>query len=456
MIKLSFNMPTSYTEQDLLKKVQKTLKIDEKYIKNVQILKKSIDARKKSNIVYCLTVGAEVDENIEKTLSFEKIIVDYSGLSFEKLNLNKRPLVVGFGPSGMFCALSLAKMGAKPIVIEQGSCVEKRLEQVKEFWQLGKLNKFSNVQFGEGGAGTFSDGKLNTNLNNEYCKKVINELYLHGAPQQILYDSKPHIGSDKLPEIVKNIREEIISLGGTVLFDTKLLDINIINNKVASVKIFDLATNKTSVIKTDIVCLCVGHSARDVFELLYKKGQKINQKPFAIGVRIEQKAQNVNVMQYGKDYDNNLPNADYKLVAHLDNGRSMFTFCMCPGGSVVASSSDDGEIVTNGMSCFARDSEYSNSALLINVEPNDYQSDHPLAGIYFQQKYERLAYELGGGDFCAPVQSVGSFLDGKQNMGRCSYMPKYKFTEIQKCLPSFVTQSLKLGLKQFNKKYNFS
>ena len=456
MIKLSFNMPTSYTSEDLLKKAKKTLNISEKSIKNIKILKKSIDARKKSNIVYCLTVGVEVDENIEKSLKFDKVQVDYSGLSFEKIKLAKRPVVVGFGPSGMFCALSLAKMGAKPIVIEQGSCVEKRIDQVKEFWQSGKLNKFSNVQFGEGGAGTFSDGKLNTNLNNEFCKKVINELYLHGAPSQILYDSKPHIGSDKLPEIVKNIRQEIISLGGTVLFDTKLLDIGLNNNQVESVKILDLNTNKTNTIETNTLCLCIGHSARDVFEMLYGLGQKINQKPFAMGVRIEQKAENVNIMQYGKDYDKNLPNADYKLVAHLDNGRSMFTFCMCPGGVVVASSSNQGEIVTNGMSCFARDNEYSNSALLVNVEPSDYQSDHPLAGIYFQQKYEKLAFELGGGDFCAPAECVGSFLFGKQNVGKCSYMPKYKFTNIEKCLPNFVSQSLKLGLKEFNRKYNFA
>ena len=449
-------MPTSYTDLDLQKYVQKTLKLSKKHIKNIIILKKSIDARKKSNIFYCLTLGVEVDKDIEKTLNYEKVEIDYSGLSFEKIELNKRPVVVGFGPSGMFCALSLAKMGARPIVIEQGSSIEKRLEQVKDFWQSGKLNKYSNVQFGEGGAGTFSDGKLNTNLNNEFCKKVINELYIHGAPKQILFDSKPHIGSDKLVDVVKNIRQEIIDLGGSVMFDTKLVDIVLNEKKVESVKVLDTVTNKVDQIKTDTLCLCVGHSARDVFEKLHSLGQEIKQKPFAMGVRIEQKAENVNVMQYGKDYDKNLPNADYKLVAHLPNGRSMFTFCMCPGGVVVASSSNEGEIVTNGMSYFARDNIYSNSALLVNVEPSDYLSNHPLAGIYFQQKYEKLAYMLGGGDFCAPAECVGSFLFDKQNVGECSYAPKYKFVKIEKCLPDFVTQSLKLGLKEFNKKYNFA
>ncbi len=454
MIKITLNKVKTNFDQELLKKeISYLLKINKKISKNIKIIKKSIDARKKPNIFYCLTLGVELDNNLENKFDYPQIKLDYSGLSYSKASCNFSPVVVGFGPSGMFCALALAKMGLKPIVVEQGGCITERDKAVEDFWTNGNLNTYSNVQFGEGGAGTFSDGKLNTNLNNEYCQKVINEFFIHGAPEQILYDSKPHIGSDKLKNVVVNIREEIKKLGGQVLFDAKFVDFETTDNQISSITIESTKTKEKKQIRTNIVCLCLGHSARDTFELLYKKGQVIHQKPFAMGVRIEQKAHNVNVMQYGNDYDKNLPNADYKLVAHLPNGRSMFTFCMCPGGVVVASSSNEGEIVTNGMSYFARDNKYSNSALLVNVEPSDYASEHPLAGIYFQQKYEKLAFELGGGNFCAPVQSVGSFLYNKQNFGECSYSPMYKFTDIKKCLPQFVGESLELGIKTFNQKY---
>lgn len=447
-------MPINYTNKNVYNYVCNLLKIEQKEIKIIKLIKKSIDARKKPKIYYSLCVGVElINKNKEEKLNYEQIILDYSGLEYNKINSVTRPVVVGFGPSGMFCALALAKMGLRPIVIEQGSCVEQRKQQVESFWNSGKLNPNSNVQFGEGGAGTFSDGKLNTNLNNEYCKKVMNELYLHGAPEQILYDSKPHIGSDKLCDVVKNIRQDILALGGEIFFDTKLVDILIQDNQVKEIEIKNLKDNTTKTITSQYVCLCLGHSARDTFKLLKRLGQNISQKPFAMGVRIEQKADDVNVMQYGKNYDKSLPNANYKLVSHLPNGRSMFTFCMCPGGVVVASSSFDGEIVTNGMSYFSRNGKNSNSALLINVVPSDYQSDDPLAGIYFQEKYEKLAYKLGGGNFCAPVQTVGSFLDNKQNIGECSYKPNYKFTQIKDCMPTFVYESLKLGIKDFNKKY---
>ena len=353
--------------------------------------------------------------SLEEKINYPKMIIDNTGIEYKPLKTKQKTMVVGFGPSGMFVGLALAKMGLNPIIIEQGEQVEERIHSVQKFWNNGELNSFSNVQFGEGGAGTFSDGKLNTNLNNEYCKKVINELYLHGAPEQILYDSKPHIGSDKLTVVVKNIREHIKDLGGQVLFDTKLTEIKINENKVCGVVIKNVKNNNTEFVETDNLVLCLGHSARDSFKYIKQLGLNINPKPFAMGVRIEQKAENINKMQYGVNYDKNLPNADYKLVAHLPNGRSMFTFCMCPGGVVVASSSNQGEIVTNGMSYFARDNIYSNSALLVNITPEDYKSDDVLAGIYFQEKYEKLAYDLGGGNFSAPVESVGSFLYNKQN-----------------------------------------
>ncbi len=448
MIKITLNnVPVNYDNNYILNEISKKLKIKINEIKDYKIIKLSLDARKKSNICYCIQFLVSLDK---------KIVLTYDKLNYKKINSKIRPVVVGFGPSGMFCALALARMGLKPIVFEQGGDIETRQKDVDLFWSKGKLNKYSNVQFGEGGAGTFSDGKLNTNLHNQYCKIVIDEFYLHGAPIEITYINKPHIGSDKLPLVVKNIREEIIALGGEVFFNEKLVNIEIVKNKLQSIEILNVKTNEKKKIDTTYLCLCLGHSARDTFELLYDKGLNIVQKPFAMGVRIEQSAKNVNTMQYGKNYDKNLPTADYKFVVHLDNGRSVFTFCMCPGGSVVASSSDEGEIVTNGMSNFARDNEYSNSALLVNVTEKDYGSDHPLAGIYFQQKYERLAYNVGGGDFGAPIQSVGSFLYGKKNFGKCSYLPKYKLADLKNCLPDFVYDSLKQGLEILCKKYAFA
>ena len=310
------------------------------------------------------------------------------------------------------------------------------------------------MQYGEGGAGTFSDGKLNTNLNNEYCKIVTNEFYNFGAPKEITYINKPHIGSDNLKHVVKNIREHIISLGGKFMFSTKLKDLQIKNNKIQTVVLENVETAEIQTISADYVVLCVGHSARETFEMLYNKGVEIHQKPFAMGVRIEQKQSDINLSQYGVEKVDGLPNADYKLVTHLPNGRSVFTFCMCPGGQVVASSSNEGEIVTNGMSNFARDKENANSAVLVNVLPSDYGSDNPLAGLYYQANFERLAFELGGSNYNAPAESVGSFLFNKENKPKinATYNPNITLCKIEKCLPNFVTESLKLGLPELNKK----
>lgn len=456
MIKLDqIKANIDYNEKDLIQSCCKKLKINEKNIESIKILKKSIDARKKPYVYYVLSIGLTLSGNMEERFKELKIEdIDYS-LTYPQKNLPLSPIVVGSGPSGMFAGLTLARMGLKPIIIEQGKKVDEREKDVQDFWQNRKLNKYSNVQFGEGGAGTFSDGKLNSNVSNIYCKKAIYEFYKMGAPKEILYNSKPHIGSDKLKEVVKNMRNEIISLGGQFLFSHKLVDIEINkDNKLKSVEILNLLNNKKSTFQTNHLLLCLGHSARDTFEMLYHKGINILQKPFAMGVRIEQKQKDINEIQYGKGYKKNLPNADYKLVAHLPNGRSIFTFCMCPGGEVVASSSDEGEIVTNGMSNFARDKDNCNSALLINVNPQDYNSSHPLAGIYFQAKYEKLAFELGGRNFNAPAESVGSFLskgDFEPNINP-SYKPNITLTKIEKCLPSFVSEGLREGIPLLNQK----
>lgn len=457
MIKINLNkIPINYNEKTLLNEIKKILKIKKDKIKEIKIIKKSIDARKKPKIYYNLIVGiCFFDEKIENNYNFEKIEIDISGLKYKKQTSNKKIYVVGFGPSGMFCSLALSKMGYCPTVIEQGSCVEERINQVQQFWEKGILNINSNVQFGEGGAGTFSDGKLTTNLNSQLCNKVINELYLHGAPKQILYESKPHIGSDKLCDVVKNMRNNVIKNGGKIFFDTKLTNIIIKNNSVKFIEITNVKTQLKTILACDVLCLCLGHSARDTFKLLKKLNLSIKQKPFAMGVRIEHKAVNINNMQYGENHSRLLPNADYKLVAHLKNQRSVFTFCMCPGGRVVASSSNQGEIVTNGMSNFKRDEKYSNSALLVNVMPSDFNSDDVLAGVAFQEKYERLAYKLGGENFFAPAETVSSFLYNKSNLGECSYKPGYKFTKLKNCLPKFVYESLKEGLEIFRKKYKY-
>ena len=411
MIKIDeIKLSIGYSSDEIKEKCAKKLKISAKNIKNYEIIKLSLDARRKNDIKYIASIALEINAELEEKFSDLKYSIDLKGLEYEKISIEKSPIIVGFGPSGMFAGLALARMGLKPIVLEQGKCVDERINDVKEFWEKGKLNKFSNVQFGEGGAGTFSDGKLNSNTSNIYTKKVINELYKLGAPKEILYLSKPHIGSDKLQIIVKNIRHEIENLGGKVLFSRKMTEIIVENNKLIGVISKNLINGDEENLYTDHLLLCLGHSARDSFKMLYNHNIFIKQKPFAMGVRIEQLQEDINEGQYGINYDKRLPNADYKLVVHLPNGRNVFTFCMCPGGQVVASSSDDNEIVTNGMSYFARDGKNANSALLVNVTTDDFGSDHPLAGIEFQSKYEKLAYKIGGNNFVAPAQSVGEFL----------------------------------------------
>lgn len=453
MIKLDqIILPLTYTDQDIIFNICKALKVKRNDILNYEILKLSIDARKKPNIKYVVSLGVSlVNEDNFNYLKYQKKVLD---LTYNKIKSTKKCVVVGFGPSGMFSALALARMGLNPIIIEQGKPVDEREQDIKNFFENRTLNKYSNVQFGEGGAGTFSDGKLNTNLNNDYCKMVIYELHKHGAPKEITYINKPHIGSDNLKVVVKNIREEIISLGGTFMFNTKLSNINIKNNKVTSIDIINVVCDKKSTLNVDYLLLCVGHSARETFEMLYNNNANIIQKPFAMGVRIEQKQKDINMSQYGCEHIEGLPNADYKLVTHLPNDRSVFTFCMCPGGEVVASSSDENEIVTNGMSYFNRDKDNANSAVLVNIVPSDYNSSHPLAGIYYQAKYEKLAYTLGGSNFNAPAESVGNFLynNGVKHNINHTYKPNITLTKIEKCLPPIVTESLKLGLPLLNNK----
>ena len=452
-LKLKIN----YTYEDLLCECAKKMRARDGEILSIEKLKESIDARDKNNIFYVLNVAVNVDSTYKNFKHYTDISVDHTGLAYSKVVHTSRPIVVGFGPSGMFCALALAIMGLNPIILEQGKNVDERKKDVAKFWETGVLDENSNVQFGEGGAGTFSDGKLNSNITNDICKKVINEFILAGAPQEIFYKAKPHIGSDNLVKVVKNIRQRIINLGGEILFQHQFVDFKTKDNKICKVFAKDLQSAQIVEFETDILVLGVGHSALKTFELLFDKGVNLQPKPFAMGVRIEHKQKDINIAQYGKFCDQ-LPVADYKLVTHLKNQRSVFTFCMCPGGVVVASSSEKDTIVTNGMSNFARDEKNANSALLVNVTPADFYKNSPLDGLYFQRLWENKAFSLGGANYSAPIQTVGDFLGHNIQKYECenkvnpTYKPKVKYANLSECLPPFVSESLRQALPELDKK----
>ncbi len=447
----------NYSESDIFAAIEKKFKLGRAEILSYIILRESLDARKKPNIFMSLNIAADVARPaLFKVKDCKDVTPLTAGLEFDRIDFRgKPPVVVGFGPAGMFAALALAMKGLNPIVLEQGKNVDERQKDVDAFWHERKLNKHSNIQFGEGGAGTFSDGKLASNVSNEYTKRCINEFILNGAPKEIFYSHAPHIGSDKLKVVVKNIREKIKSLGGTVLFQHHFDGFEADAGKIVSVSATNLQTGELVKFETDALILAVGHSALDVYEFLKKQNCEMVPKPFAMGVRIEGLQADINLAQYGFN-DASLPSASYKLVEHLPNGRSVFSFCMCPGGTVLASSSEEGTVVTNGMSCYARDGKNANAALLVNVTPEDYESEDVLAGAAFQRKYEKLAFELGGGNYDAPAQRVGDFLEEKSNAG-CgkvlpTYLPNVKFANLKYCLPDFVYESLKMALPKFDKK----
>lgn len=451
MLKISnikISVKNKITNELLAEKCSKILKCSK--INSVRIVKKSIDARDKSDVHYILSVEVSVDnedrylrnKNVSKAYKFEYHTINEN-------SLKKRPVVIGFGPAGMLAGLILAKAGARPLIFERGYAVEERQKAIDNFWTTGALDTRSNVQFGEGGAGTFSDGKLTTGIKDIRCQYVLRELVRFGAPEEILYDAKPHIGTDKLVNVVKNIRKEIISLGGEIYFNSNVSDINIEKGRIRSV----VVNNKEYA--ADNVILAIGHSARDTFEMLYKKGVDIIQKPFAMGVRIEHKQDMINRAQYG-DFAKYLPAADYKLVAHLPNGRSAYTFCMCPGGVVVAAASEENRVVTNGMSYYLRDKENANAALLIGINTEDFGSDYVLAGVDLQRRLEGNAFVAGGSNYNAPVQKVGDFLNNiastKGGSVLPSYKPDVKYTDIRPIFPDFMNESFALALNEMDKK----
>ena len=363
-----------------------------------------------------------------------------------------RPVVVGLGPAGLFAALTLAEAGLRPIAIERGRPVEQRERDVEAFWKGEGLNPASNVQFGEGGAGAFSDGKLNSGIKDARCRRVLEALHAAGAPEEILYEAKPHIGTDRLKATVRGLRQRIIALGGEVRFETRLTGLRVEDGRITGAVL-----DGGEILETRHVILAVGHSARDTFEWLHGMGIAMSRKPFAVGARIEHKQADINRAQYGRFAGHPaLGAADYKLSVHLPGGRSAYTFCMCPGGLVVAAASEEGGQVVNGMSLFARDGENANSALLVNVVPEDFPGDDPLAGVRFQREWERAAFLAGGGDYRAPAQLVGDFLARRPSTGggrvEPSYRPGVRWTSLEECLPRFVTEAMREALPLLDQK----
>ncbi|MCT4605005.1 MAG: hypothetical protein N4A64_02725 [Marinisporobacter sp.] len=442
-------------EKILKEKIAKKLRVKMEDIIDYKIYRESIDARRNTiSFVYSIDVNVKNEEKIlKKNKNVKKSpVLEYKDVPSGNKKMEDRPIIVGMGPAGMFAGLILAERGYRPIILERGQDVDTRSKDVEAFWKEGKLKVSSNVQFGEGGAGTFSDGKLTTRIKDIRCRKVLDEFVRLGAPEEILYAQKPHIGTDILKNVVKNMRKAIEDLGGEVRFNSKVTDFFMENGKIKGLEI-----NENTRIETKEVILGIGHSARDTYEVLHERGIQIRQKPFSIGVRIEHPQGVINKAQYKQFAEHKrLGAADYRLTYQSKKDRAVYTFCMCPGGMVVAAASEENMVVTNGMSEYKRDQENANSALLVQVNTEDFESDHPLAGVAFQRKWEKLAFQGGGSNYFAPAQLVGDFLKDtpSKELGtvKPSYLPGVKMTDLRKCLPDFVIEAMKEAIVQMDKK----
>ncbi len=444
----SVSMPIRHTEEDVIRAAQEIVRLRHIPAKDFWIYKQSLDARRKNRIHYQYSVVATVPEGTVCDGVAWRPFTDAGDLEIPKSSQTKqRPVVVGTGPCGLFAAYILAKAGNPPLVLERGESVDERTKTVEVFWRGGKLNPESNVQFGEGGAGTFSDGKLNTRISDPRQRFVLKTFAEHGAPADILYRAKPHIGTDKLKGVVRSMREEILRLGGEVRFSACLTGIKTQNGRLTEIEV-----NHSEAIPCDTLILAIGHSSRDTYTMLKNAGVFMESKAFAAGVRVEHSQAMMDILQYGSDALG-LPAADYRLV-YNGKERSCYSFCMCPGGQVVNASSEPGHLVVNGMSEYRRDGKNANSALVVPVRPEDWESFDVLGGMEFQRKYEALAYQLCGGK--APVQLTRDFLADKpsKDLGKVtpSFTGKWQFGELKNCLPGFITEYLRLGLADFERK----
>ena len=448
------SLPPEHNAHQLWFEAARLLHVNNSKIKQLRIFRRSVDARKKPDIRIIYTVDVAVEGNEQKILRQcrckQASIAPVSYYKPPKTDVRpeKRPVVVGFGPAGMFSALILAMSGLKPLVLERGEDALTRHEKVQAFFDTGKLDLRSNVQFGEGGAGTFSDGKLNTGVNNPRIGWILEQFVKCGAREEILYDAKPHVGTDVLLEVVQNLRKRIIALGGEVRFGTRVTELLLRNGQVAGVK-----TEQGEVIDCDRLVLAIGHSARDTFRTLEAQGIPMEPKPFAMGVRIEHRQAMVDASQYGA-VSPVLPPADYKLVEHLEDS-TVYTFCMCPGGHVVAAASEEGRVVTNGMSYADRDGENANAALLVTVNPREFPYEGALGGMLWQQEIEEAAYKLSG-SYRAPAQLVGDFLARRPSKGPGGVTPTYRpgvtWCDLHSVLPGKITDALEEALPRLDRK----
>lgn len=453
-------LPFDHPPEALRQRVLDYLHIPERELVSVTIVRQAIDARRKAHImaVYTLDILVAHESELLARCSRDPYMATAPSTSYQPSGVapspGMRPVIVGSGPCGLMAALLLAEWGFKPVLIERGKEVGARMKDVQTFWREGTLDPRSNVQFGEGGAGTFSDGKLTTQIKDHHNRgrKVLEAFVKAGAQEDILYQAKPHLGTDQLVNIVKNIRQTIISLGGQVRFETKLTGIALRDGGVTGAIV-----NDGELIETDALVLAIGHSARDTFEMLQKQGIPIEPKPFSIGVRVEHPQTLIDKAQYGPQAGHPLlGSANYKLACHAPNGRSAYTFCMCPGGEVIAAASEPGGVVTNGMSLHARKRPNANSALLVGIDARDFGSSDPLAGLGFQRTWERKAFEVGGRNYFAPVQRMGDFLAGRVSpaLGQVtpSYTPGTTPCDLAECLPVFVVETLRLAIPQMDKR----